>query len=213
MATSITFTTTAYGGSVPASGTTTVIITGEASLSAAPTIPAAKEATLTTRTNDTSGVLTMTTGHGYTTGSRCDLYWTNADGTEGNCYGVVLGTVPAAPGDTAVPIASVAGDDPLPLDETDVVICKCVEVPLAFLGNNARAIVAQAPQARSYFVMNDGTYNLNPQHVSEGGMYYWHEELAVTNPLADDSLTRVFISHDDTNQAITNSIVSVITED
>lgn len=207
-----TFQTNGYG-SMKASGQSSVTITGEATLNADPTIPAAKSATLTVRTNGTSGTLTMTTGHGYTTGNRCDIYWDNADGTEGACYGAVLGTVPAAPGDTAVPIASVAGGDALPPAASSVVICKCTEVAFAFDGDDIQALAAQAPSARGYFVFNDGTYNLNPQYLSIGDYYYWHVELTDTNPLVGQSVTRVFISHNDVNRSISNNIVSVITED
>ena len=101
MAANVTFQVSAYG-SIPASGIVATTIEGEASLTARPTVPAAKEATLTTRTNNTSGTLTMTTGHGLVTGDRVDLYWDNPDGTEGQAFGAVLGSVAAAPGDTRI---------------------------------------------------------------------------------------------------------------
>lgn len=212
MAASQTFQTNGYG-SMRATGGNTVTITGEATLNAEPTVPAAKSATLTTRTNSTSGTLTMTTGHGYTTGDRCDIYWDNADGTEGACFGAVLGTVSAAPADTAVPIASVAGGDALPPAASAVVICKCVEVPLAFDGADLKAVGAASPSARAYFVFNDGSYNVYDVYLSQGGYSFWHNQLADTNPLTGDSPVRVFVSHNEVNRAINNAVASVMTGD
>jgi len=51
-------------------------------------VPAAKTGTLTTRTTDTTGTLTMQTGHGFVQNDKIDLYWTG-----GRRYNVVVGTV------------------------------------------------------------------------------------------------------------------------
>src|SRR5687768_15260880 len=66
---------------------------------------AAKTGSLTTRTSDTVGELTMTAGHLITTGARLDIYWTVA-GVNGARRGVVVGTVVV----NAVPISGGAGD-------------------------------------------------------------------------------------------------------
>jgi hypothetical protein len=84
---------------------------------------------------------------------------------------------------------------------------------MSFDGDNMKAVAAQAPSARSYFVMNNGTYDLNPQYLAANGFYYWHEDLTDTNPLAGELPTKVFISHADTDRTINNSIISVITGD
>ena len=40
------------------------------------TIPAAKSGTLTTRTDNSNGVITMSSGHGIVTGNVINIYWT-----------------------------------------------------------------------------------------------------------------------------------------
>jgi hypothetical protein len=204
MAATQTFTTSAYG-SMPVSGQATATITGETVLSAMPDVPAAWAGGLTTRTNDTSGTITMDDAdHTISTGARVDIYWSG-----GQCYGAVVGTVAG----TAVPIVSVTGGSVFPAAATDVIVCETVEVPMSFDGDNMKAVAAQAPSARSYFVMNNGTYDLNPQYLAANGFYYWHEDLTDTNPLAGELPTKVFISHADTDRTINNSIISVITGD
>jgi len=64
-------------------------------------LPAAKTGTLSTRTNDTDGELTMTAGHGITTGQIIDIYWTG-----GVAYGATVGTVAT----NAVPFTGASGD-------------------------------------------------------------------------------------------------------
>lgn len=54
----------------------------------APPLAAAKVGTLTTRTSNTVGTLTMATGHGIATGNIIDIYWST-----GASYGLTVGTV------------------------------------------------------------------------------------------------------------------------
>lgn len=108
MSVSITYGVSVSGGGI--SMQSSIVRTGSASIGLAEVLPAAKTGTLSTRTDDTDGELTMSAGHGITTGSLIDLYW---DG--GVRYGVVVGTVAG----NAVPISGGAGDD-LPLSATAI---------------------------------------------------------------------------------------------
>jgi hypothetical protein len=102
-----------YAASISGGGLaiqSSVIRSGSASISLAETLPAAKTGTLSTRTNDTTGTLTMVAGHGLTTGAIIDLYWAG-----GNRYGVVVGTVAT----NSVPISGGDGDN-LPIATTAI---------------------------------------------------------------------------------------------
>lgn len=68
-------------------------------------LPVGKAGTLSTRTNDTDGELTVTTGHGIITGDIIDIYW-----SDGMCYKATAGTVAGAPADTAIPFTGGTGD-------------------------------------------------------------------------------------------------------
>lgn len=77
-------------------------------------IPAGKVGTLSTRTDDETGTLTMDSGHGITTGAIIDLYWEG-----GSRHGITVGTVSS----NTVPIGADdkgVGDD-LPSQSTDIV--------------------------------------------------------------------------------------------
>lgn len=98
-------------------------------------LAAGKTGTLTTRTNDTTGTLTMSSGHGITTGQIIDLYWSG-----GARYGILVGTVSV----NSVPIgADLAGTgDVLPADETAIVACvRTVIGPLTLDGDNVSLAV------------------------------------------------------------------------
>lgn len=89
-------------------------------------VPAAKTGQLTTRTDNTSGTLTMTAGHGLTTGQKVDMYWTG-----GRRYGVTLGTVAT----NSVPISGGAGDN-LPTNLTNVTVSPQITVVIDIDGDN-----------------------------------------------------------------------------
>ena len=94
-----------YGLSVSGSGAaiqSQVVRSGSASIGLIETLAAAKTGTLTTRTDNTDGELTMTAGHGITTAAVIDLYWAG-----GVRYGVIVGTVAT----NAVPISGGSGDN------------------------------------------------------------------------------------------------------
>jgi len=102
-----------YGLSVSGSGASIqaqVVRSGSASIGLVDTLPAAKTGQLTTRTDNTTGTLTMAASHGITTAAVIDLYWTG-----GVRYGVVVGTVAT----NSVPISGGAGDN-LPSNLTNI---------------------------------------------------------------------------------------------
>lgn len=92
---------TISGGSVSISSLP-VSRTGSGPIGLDEALTAAKTGTLTTRTDNTTGTLTMTAGHGLTTGQTIDLYWST-----GVRYGVTVGTVST----NSVPISAGSGDN------------------------------------------------------------------------------------------------------
>jgi hypothetical protein len=89
------------------------------------TLVVAKTGTLTTRTDDTDGELTMAASHGITTAAVIDLYWST-----GVRYGVVVGTVAT----NAVPISGGAGDN-LPTASTAITAVVQMSINLAIDGD------------------------------------------------------------------------------
>ncbi len=172
------------------SQSTVQVSDGGGHVSSPVTVPAAQAATLTTRTNGTSGSLTMTSSsHGITTGQRVDLYWTG-----GHCYGAVVGTVSG----TTVPISSVAGGDALPSASTAILVGICTSVAFPCTGNNMQVLVMDTPQS-GYFVFNDGSANNYAAFVTGGQGAMWVTGDAGANPLAGAAVTTLYVSHNGTS--------------
>lgn len=103
------------------------------------TLPAGKSGTLTTRTDDNTGVVTVASGHGITDSDTVDVYWSG-----GRRYGVDV-TATAA---TTIDIDLGSGDN-LPAASTAVVIVKQVVVNKAIDGDNVEIIGFLAELAAS----------------------------------------------------------------
>jgi hypothetical protein len=104
--------------------------TNSGSIALEDTLSAAKSGTLTTRTDDNTGTLTMAGGHGFTDGQIIDIYWSG-----GVQRSVTVGTVAT----NSVPIDSGIGDN-LPADETAITAVVQKSMNLAIDGDNADII-------------------------------------------------------------------------
>lgn len=89
------------------------------------TLSAAKSGTLTTRTDNNTGTLTMSSGHGILTGDVIDIYWSG-----GVQYGVTVGTVST----NSVPIDGGIGDN-LPIATTAITAVVQKSINLAIDGD------------------------------------------------------------------------------
>lgn len=190
--TSMTFNTTISSGSTTTIGTQTV--EGESSVRANPTVAAAKTGTLTTRTTDTTGTLTMESGHGIITGQVFDLYWSG-----GKCHTVTAGIVSG----TSVPIASVGGGDVLPAAATAVTAGIRNEAVFNVVGNNMKGLLLKTGDYAGYIILADGSSNHHVAYVTTTTPYHWNDQTGVTNPIAGDTLTKVIFSHGTTTGSST----------
>lgn len=94
------------------------------------TLNTAKAGTLSTRTDDNTGTLTMAGGHGFTDGQIIDVYWSG--GVQRN---VVIGTVAT----NSVPIDSGVGDN-LPIATTAITAVVQKSINLAIDGDNTKIL-------------------------------------------------------------------------
>ena len=94
------------------------------------TLNAAKSGTLTTRTDNNTGTLTMAGGHGFTDGQIIDIYWSG-----GVQRSVTVGTVAT----NSVPIDGGIGDN-LPTATTAITAMVQKSINLAIDGDNADLI-------------------------------------------------------------------------
>lgn len=171
-----------------------------------PTVAAAKTGALTTRTNDTTGTLTMDSGHGFTTADLIDLYWSGGSRTK-----VIVGTVA---GDD-IPISGGSGDN-LPADETAIT---AMEISIhsedqAFDGDNITVISISSPvPACAHLVASDGTtYHFSTRLVADDAsppkyVYLWDNLSGVTNPVVGDDIAKIYLSHGSTSEQVIRVII------
>lgn len=178
-------------------------VSGENAVIANPTVLAAQPGVLTTRSTDSTGSLTMTNaGHGIVTGQRVDLYWTG-----GKCYKAVVGTVSG----TTVPIASVAGGDVLPAAASSISVGICNQVAFNVVGDDME-VLAFGAAANGYLVLETaGSAVELAQYQAANTGYLWTSSDGTTNPLATDTITKAFFSHDNTAASVTASGACAIT--
>lgn len=169
----------------------------EATLIREVSIPAAKPGQLTTRTSDTVGTLTMETGHGITTGARLDLYWT-VNGVAGARRGIVVGIVAGL----SVPFSLGAGNN-LPANLTSITAMIPNEETFPMVGNDMTGLAAWGAGGGQFvFCEDDDTEHLSLiiANVDGGQGYSWFLG-GFTNPLAGDTVTKVYFSHGDSGFA------------
>jgi hypothetical protein len=144
-----------------------------------PVLTAGKPGELTTRSTDTTGTLTLETGHGITTAQVVDLYWAG-----GMRYGVIVGTVSS----NSVPISAGAGDV-LPSASTEVVVGPRVNAAdLGMDGDNIQVIVIGATKRIAIDFLDDGGLVLLHVEVAAGESYQWFAGCGFTNPLAGEAV-------------------------
>jgi len=126
---SITHSQTISGGGISIQSPP-VVRTNSGSIGLEDSLAIAKVGTLTTRTDDNTGTLTMAASHGITTGQIVDIYW--AGGVQ---YKVTVGTVST----NSVPIDLGSGDD-LPAADTAITAVVHKSINLVIDGDNAKLI-------------------------------------------------------------------------
>ena len=163
-------------------------------------VPAAKAGTLTTRTDNDTGELTMGGGHGIVDGDRLDLYWT------GGCRrGMVVGVVAG----NAVPIDGGSGDN-LPAQDTAIVASVPVEASFPVTVADVHAIGAKCDYESQFtFLDDDGTTENHTMHVepdANGDLTsaMWADGFSAA--LAGTLIATVFLSHADTAAAHTMTV-------
>lgn len=138
------------------------------------TLTAGDSGTLSTRTNNTEGELTLSTGHGISTGQKINLYWSG-----GYRYGVTVGTVNV----NAVPISGGAGDN-LPSQTTVITASLCTTINLDVIGNDVSMIIAQSTEAGNITFYEAGDAVIANVVLTAGYAWTWDEDNGYTNPLA-----------------------------
>jgi hypothetical protein len=140
-------------------------------------ILAAQAGTLTTRTGNTEGNATLSTGHGITTGLLVDLYWTG-----GVRRGVIVGTVAV----NVVPFSGGTGDN-LPIQDTAISVAPVTESEMRFDAKDMKFLAFTLTGAGRVVFLGESDVELYTHSLSASYIHRWDDLSGYDNPIEDDS--------------------------
>jgi hypothetical protein len=198
-----------YGVALTTAGVSiqrTVARSGDGSIGVEVALPAAKAGTLTTRTDNDTGVVTVGSGHGITDTDTVDLYWEG-----GRRYSVDVTATTA----TTISIDAGTGDN-LPIATTAVTIVKQVQInvsidgdALAILGISFEFIDSSlTSQGHALFEDASGD-DIAAIDLSANSPLVYDVAGGAANPFTGDPITVVRASNGDSTSAATLKIVGV----
>ncbi len=157
-------------------------------------VPAAEAGSLTTRTDDTDGELTMTdTDHGIETGDKITIFWAG-----GIAYQATVGTVAAK----VVPFTGAKGTV-LPAKDTAITAGKITVLDVDFDGDKLKMFAAVSNR-RGHVVFEDsGNAVLSAAELVANEPYLYIDGVTATNPLAGNPVDEVHVANGDATAAAT----------
>jgi len=155
------------------------------------TLPAGKSGTLTTRTDNDTGVITVASGHGITDTDTVGVYW---DG--GSRYGVDV----TATSSTTISIDAGSGTN-LPTASTAVTVALQSSHAVAFAGDSLEVIAIGCPRRCSVEFLNSSPTSLLRYDIPTSEGRLWVKTTDVTNPLASGTVATVKASNGSTTEA------------
>jgi len=164
-------------------------------------LPAAKTGTLSTRTSDTAGTLTLEADHGITDSDVINIFWLDADGVYHCAYGATVGTVDG----NDVPFTGASGDV-LPAEDDVITASEVVVIDVDFDGDLAEMLAAGCDKLSHIAFRNDTPTVLAAVMLLEREGWSWASDQGVANPLTGDRVNDVLASNGDATAAGTLQI-------
>lgn len=165
----------------------TVTKTGSGEIGHVLSLAAANSGTLSTRTNATDGVLTLTVGHGITAADTIDIFWTG-----GFRYGCDVDSVGGAD-DVEVTFSGGTGND-LPDADTTITASKKTVIDTDVNGNKIEMFAA-VNSTRGHIIWKDS--NGATAHQAEllaSEPHFFVKDSGQDNPLENDGIDAVEVS-------------------
>ena len=151
-------------------------------------LPAAVSGTLTTRTSDSVGVVTVAS-HSITTSDKVAVFWSG-----GYRYNVAV----SATSGTTISIGSGGSGDNLPAASTALTICKETTLSFSHVGNDIKGMVVHSPQRMSMNVRDTVPASQVAVDVPANEGWFWISNATGTNPFAGDTLQDIILANADT---------------
>lgn len=133
--------------------------------------------TLSTRTDDNTGILTVAADHGITADDTVCVFWSG-----GMRSGVDVTAVDA----TTISIDLGAGDN-LPVVDTAIVVGMCEDITFVVTGANVKGLAISCNK-RCHVDFQDVGGSELPLEIVAGGGWNWTYDSGLTNPIDGDSI-------------------------
>ncbi len=147
--------------------------------------------TLSTRTDNDTGVLTVATGHGITISDTVAVFWNG--GFVKNCDVTAVTS-------TTISIDAAIGDN-LPTATTAIVVSKQNSYSLLLSGDTLRVMAISCGQRALVDFRSSAPATLLAYDMAESEGRTWLSESDVTNPLAGDTVATVHVANGGTTAA------------
>jgi hypothetical protein len=179
-----TLSTTAQVGGITIQGTLSK--TADSHMAYNPSLPAGKAGSLTTRTDNDTGVATLSAGHGIITGDKVDVYWSG-----GMRYGME-----ATVSGNEVTIDAGAGAN-LPAESTPLVVTKQVVQDFVFDGDCVQLIAMLATRRCHVDFVDAGGVSLFERELAADTPWAWAADTGVTTPITGNAVAQLKVSNGD----------------
>ena len=144
-------------------------------------LPAGSAGTLTTRTDDDTGVATLAADHGIIDTDTVDVFWSG-----GSRYGVDVTSVDG----TAVSINVGSGYN-LPAEDAAIVVTKQVTIDVDFDGDNVEMIVVSNSARVHLDFQESGGTSIAALDIPAHEGWSWCADQGVTNPLTGNPVGKI----------------------
>ena len=159
--------------------------TDETMSSSEVTLNAAIAGTLTTRTSDSVGVVTVAS-HSITTSDTVAIFWGG-----GYRYGVAV----SATGATTISIGSGGAGSVLPASSTALTICKESTLGFSHAGSDIIAMLVHSPERMSMNVRDTSPATQQAADITANEGWFWISNATGTSPFAGDTLGTIVMAN------------------
>jgi hypothetical protein len=170
-------------------------VSGENMFSKETSLPAAKLGTLTTRTDNDTGLLTMAAGHGFVVGQKLDLFWEVAGvkGTRRNMNVTAVGGT----GGNDVTVDGGAGDN-LPAAATaNIAVTGGDSVDISIDPDDMVAFVMYISGRGNVQFLDAGGVELKAYVFPDSMSDIWYKDSGITNPLGGNPIAKIRLTSAD----------------
>lgn len=168
-----------------------IVRSAEGLITQEPDLPAAKAGSLTTRTDDDTGSVTLSTGHGIATNDIVDVYWVG--GVRYGMTATVTGNVVAVDGGagTALPAAATA-----------MTMAVQIVVDCDVAGSQLSALAITCLQRCHLHYTTNADASLLAIPIAANEPYTWISGTGPANPLAGGAVGKIKVSNGSTEAAV-----------